>query len=105
MIQSDPSQQDIRQWAEELEALAYNNARAMKSLSPHEMHKRVERAMKIAEMVYVLWQEGEALYIHCIKGAGTPEGKMTEMTAIWVRSEADALAMKHEWGDGPATLN
>ena len=79
---------------------AVKHADNLQHLNHRDRRNYVRDVMKEAEVVFAIWYEEDDRYIFCIKGINTTEGKRVSFHAIFVRSEADAMGMRREWGDG-----
>jgi hypothetical protein len=97
---SDSSQSGSGQWIEDAVANATAHADNLQRMKHRDRRRYVRKVMKEARVIYAIWYDDDNRYIFCIKGIATPEGTRASMHAIFVKSEADALGMRREWGDG-----
>jgi hypothetical protein len=79
---------------------AVKHADNLKHMKQRDRRRYVRDVMQEAEVVFAVWYEGDDRYIFCIKGINTTEAKRVSFHAIFVKSEADALGIRREWGDG-----
>jgi hypothetical protein len=93
-----------KQWADNLEAVAIENAERMALLMDSERPRFVRTVMKRNRVVYAIWYVGDYRHVYCIKGSNTPEGTIVQCTAFLVKSVDDAFGMQQDWGDGDLTL-
>ena len=97
---SDFPQSGSDQWIEDAVANATAHADNLQRMKHRDRGRYVRKIMKEAWVIYAISHDDDNRYIFCIKGIATPEGTRASMHAIFVKSEADALSMRRDWGDG-----
>jgi len=88
------------EFADAVEKIAAQTADVLATMPERDRHRYVRQVMKRSKLVFAIWHTDEDRYVWCVKGLNTPEGTMVRAAAFFVRSEADAIGMRRDWGDG-----